>query len=242
MNISRSIRNGIKKFPPGEIFSYQDLPEYTSAPNTVAKAIGRMVLKKQIKRLSKGKFYVSKLGVLGERKPSDTELVRSMLFKGDKLRGYVTGLSLYNKLGLTTQIPTVIYIAVNGSRQTKSFGTITIKTISTAIPIRGKDVLLLQYLDALKDIKKIPDTKPTDSLMMMSRYIKQLPEEKQKRIVFLAIQYYQPQVRSLLGLILEYTNQASIDSLKNSLNPITSYEIGLDKAIWPGLSAWNIKQ
>ena len=78
--------------------------------------------------------------------PSDLELLRTMLYKNGRLRGYITGLSLFNQLGLTTQVPRTITLAINGGRQEKEFGTIKIKTQVTRVPIEEKDVLPLQYL------------------------------------------------------------------------------------------------
>jgi hypothetical protein len=240
MNIAKTIQNRVDEFPVGKIFGYQDMPNYEGAPNTVIKALGRMVLSQKIRRLSKGKFYIPKPGILGARKPSDDELIRSSLYQAGQLRGYITGLCLYNKLGLTTQVPMVITIATNGSRQIKGFGTISIKTISTIIPIQEEDVQLLQYLDVLKDIKKIPDANPNDSLLILSRYITDLSKTKQKRLSVLALQYYKPQVRVLLGIIFEKMNFPDVSRLKKSLNPITKYNVNLDGVLWPNLSDWNI--
>lgn len=50
-----------------------------------------------------------------------------MLYKDGRLRGYITGLSLFNQLGLTTQVPRTVTLAINGGRQEKEFGTIKTK-------------------------------------------------------------------------------------------------------------------
>ena len=145
-----------------------------------------------------------KKGFLGPRKPSDTELIRSVLYKNGRLCAYVTGPSLYNKLGLTTQVPHTITVAYNGGRQEKKFGTIRIKTVVTRIPIEEKDVKLLQYLDVLKDIKKIPDSDVNLSLKIMRRYVAELLKSKQRRLLELAQNYYSPQSRALLGLLFSH--------------------------------------
>ena len=111
-----------------------------------------MVSDKRLERFSKGKFYMPKKGLLGFRKPSDSELIRSMLYKNGCLRGYVTGLSLYNQLGLTAQMPRTITVAYNSGRQEKEFGTIRIKTVVTRVLIQEKDVKRLQYLNVFRNI------------------------------------------------------------------------------------------
>jgi predicted transcriptional regulator of viral defense system len=127
MNIAQTIQNSVEAMPVGQIFGYQELPNYTKSPSAVIKAISRMVSEKRLERLSKGKFYVPKKGVLGLRKPSDAELVRSVLYKNGRVCGYVTGLSLYNQLGLTTQMPRTITVACNGGRQEKNSARFALK-------------------------------------------------------------------------------------------------------------------
>jgi len=241
MNITQTIQNNIEGIPAGKIFSYQDLPCYFESSSAVIKAIGRMVIDKKIERLSKGKFYFPKKGKFGSRKPSDGELIRSVTYKNGCLCGYVTGPSLYNKLGLTTQIPRTITLASNGGRQKKELGTIRIKTVATSIPIKEEDVTLLQYLDALKDIKKIPDSDTNLSLKIISRYILKLSVSEQERMVKLAETYYRPQVRALIGLLFTSFNLSVPRSLSLSLNPTTTYKLNLKESKWPRAKQWNIK-
>lgn len=241
MSIAQTIQNTVEAIPAGQIFGYQELPGYAKSPDAVIKAVSRLVADKRLERFSKGKFYVPKKGLLGLRKPSDSELIRSMLYKDGRLRGYVTGLSLYNQLGLTTQIPRTITIAYNGGRQEKEFGTIRIKTVVTRIPIQEKDVKLLQYLDALKDIKKIMDSDLNLSLKIMRKYISELSEREQGRLLKLAISYYSPQVRALVGLLLSSLKLSVPGSLSRSLNPTTIYKLKLDESQWPMAREWNIR-
>ena len=241
MSIAQTIENTIKSIPSGQIFGYQELPAYAKSPGAVIKAISRLVADNRLERFSKGKFYVPKKGLLGFRKPSDSELIRSMLYKGGRLRGYVTGLSLYNQLGLTTQVPRTITVAYNGGRQEKEFGTIRIKTVVTRIPIKEKDVKLLQYLDALKDIKKILDSDVNLSLKIIRGYIFKLSDRERSRLVELALNYYNPQVRALLGLLFTDLKLSVPSALACSLNPTTTYKLKLDSSMWPMAKEWNIQ-
>ncbi|VAW79588.1 hypothetical protein MNBD_GAMMA15-1200 [hydrothermal vent metagenome] len=241
MSIAQTIQNTVEAMPAGQIFGYQELPGYAKSPDAVIKAIGRLVSDRRLERFSKGKFYVPKKGVFGIRKPSDSELIRSMLYKDGRLRGYVTGLSLYNQLGLTTQVPRTITVSYNGGRQEKEFGTIRIKTVVTRIPVQEKDVKLLQYLDALKDIKKITDSDINLSLEIMCKYISELSDREQARLLKLAQNYYSPQVRALLGLLFSSLKLSVPRSLVRSLNPITIYKLKLDQSKWPMAREWNIR-
>lgn len=227
--------------PSGQIFGYQNLPNYTQAPTAVIKALGRMVSQNKVERLSKGKFYVSKEGLLGALKPSDNELLRSVLYKNDRLYGYLTGMALYNRLGLTTQVPSTITVAYNGGSQEKNFGTFRVRTVITRVPIEEKNVKLLQYLDVLKSIKKIPDHDINASLKKMQKYISELSGAEQKGLLSLALNYYGPQVRALLGLIFSSLNKPIPTRLKQSLNPTTIYKLNLTQSMWPMATEWNIQ-
>ena len=241
MNITETVQKNVGLMPAGKIFGYWDLRDYSKSPDAVIKAVGRMVSKDRLKRISKGRFYVPKMGLLGSRGPSEGELIRSILYKEGRQRGYVTGLSVYNQLGLTTQVPKTITIAYNGGRQEKEFTTIRIRIVATRIPIQEKSIKLLQYLDALKDIKKIPASNINLSLKIMSRYISELSNREQNELVKLAENYYKPQVRALIGLLFASLNMATPIRLAHSLNPTTIYNLKLDHSKWPMAKEWNIK-
>lgn len=241
MSIAQIIEKSVESIPAGKIFSYQELPCYAKSPGAVMKAISRLVEEKRLERFAKGRFYVPKEGLLGSRKPSDSELLRSVLYKDGRLRGYVTGLSLFNQLGLTTQVPRTVTLAVNGGRQEKEFGTIKIKTQVTRVPIEERDVPLLQYLDALKEIKTIPDSNINLSLKILRKKISESSEQDQARLVVLAEKYYSPQVRALVGLLFSSLELSVQESLALSLNPTTTYKLNLNTKDWPMAGDWNIR-
>lgn len=241
MSISQEVQERISAWKAGHIYDYQDFDFYDENPNAVIKAISRLVSTDKLKKISKGKFYVAKKGRLGLRKPSDDKLIRSFLYKNGRLRGYVTGLSLYNQLGLTTQIPARITLAYNGGRQEKNFGTVKIRTLISRAPITEENVTILQYLDVLKDIKKIPDADVNQTLSIMQRKIESLTIMDRNKLMKLARDYYSPQTRALVCLIFNNLDFSLIGDLATSLNPTTSYKLGFDQARWPNAINWNIK-
>ncbi len=240
MSIARSVQKSVEKMPAGRIFGYRELPDYLKSPGAVTKAVTRMVSDGKLERFSKGSFYVPKKGLLGPREPSDGEIIRSTIYKDGRLHGYITGLSLYNRLGLTTQVPRVVTVACKGGRQKKEFGTIRIDTVVSRIPIKEKDVPFLQYLDALKDIKNIPDSDINLSLKIIRRYISELSRREQSQLTSLVENYYSPQVRVLVCLLFSSLQLPVPDSLTLSLNPLTVYRLNLDRSQWPMAKKWNI--
>ncbi len=145
------------------------------------------------------------------------------------MHAYVTGLSLFNQFGLTTQVPRTVTLAINGGRQEKEFGTIKIKTQVTRVPIEERDVPLLQYLDALKEIKIILDSNINLSLKILRKKISELAGDDQTQLVSLAEKYYSPQVRALVGLLFSSLKLPVPESLALSLNPTTTYKLNLRK-------------
>lgn len=241
MTISATLKQRVKQFSLGQVFGYGDIAVYQDAPSAVVKAMGRLLKEGEIKRLSKGRFYKPKQGIFGDLKPSDSELLKTVLYKDGQLRGYVTGIALYNKLGLTTQLPRTITVAIEGGRQIKDFGTLRIKLVKSRAPVKAADVMLLQYLDVLRDIKLIPDTDVNTSLKMMGAKLSKLDEKQLKRIQYLAKEYYTAACRAVLGLLLEHNKQYVDLTLRASLNSLTRYSLDLDPAQWPIFFKWYIK-
>ena len=67
---------------------------------SIAKAIERLIDKGIIKRVSTGVFYKPKQTLLGELKPNEQELLKPCLFQNKKWIAYITGNSLYHRMGL----------------------------------------------------------------------------------------------------------------------------------------------
>ncbi len=111
----------------------------------------------------------------------------------------------------------------------------------TRIPIQEKGVKLLQYLDTLKDIKKFLDSDINLTLKIMRRYISELSDREQGRLVELAQNYYSPQVKALVGLLFTSLKLSLPGSLALSLNPTTIYKLKLDQSKWPMAKEWNIR-
>lgn len=70
---------------------------------------------------------------------------------------YITGGALYNRLGLTTQIPRNIKIASRDKRIETSIGSMKVTSVKSYAEINEGNYQILQVLDALKDFKRISD-------------------------------------------------------------------------------------
>lgn len=170
---------------------------------TISKEFSRMVSEGQIRRLERGIYYKPKATKFGEMAPTEQDVLRFLLHdnKGKQV-GYVSGARAYNSLGLTTQISNTITIAAKDTRPKKrSLGRFSIKYVK-AYGNPSKDKYnLLQILDAIKDIKIIPDTSISESIEILKRIVDQLPKEDQGSLYKLAKKYPKEVEKRLSNII-----------------------------------------
>ena len=240
MTISRKIEDKVKNLPIGTTFTYQTLSVKADEYAATAKALERLIKKEVIKRVSTGVFYKPKQTIFGELMPREEELLKNYLFENDKRIAYITGLSLYNKLGLTTQVPKTIKIASRDKRIFASIGNIKGKPVKSYIDVSDKNYYILEILDALKDFKQIPDMDKKSGLLLLADRIKKW-EKKDKTLLIKYALKYPPRVRAILGAILEnFITSEDVKPLKESLNPLSQYEYNIAETILPNAKNWNI--
>ena len=241
MSIAAAVNKMIDRTTPGRIFGYEVFPQYQEAPGAVVRAINRSVESKRLKRVSKGRFYVPRKGVFGDMPVSDEARLRDVLYRNGQRCGYVTGPALYNRLGLTTQVPKTITVATNRSAQTKNLGTIRIKLTPRRVPVRDSVVPLLEILDVLRDLKRVPNVDIGRALKTLAKSLMDLAPAERKNLQRLALDYYNAGTRALLGMLLTRNGQEILPTLRSSINPTTRFNLGIDAGEWPEGRAWNIR-
>ncbi|MEO6686042.1 MAG: DUF6088 family protein [Dyadobacter sp.] len=241
LSVSEKITQKIKNMPEDITFGYEQLPIGREEFWSAAKTMERLQKKGLVRKLSKGKFYKPKMTVFGEKQPGEQDLLKSYLYQKGQRIAYVTGTSLYNQLGLTTQIPSVIQIASRSRRNLSGIGAIKVSPVKSYVEVTEENYNILGFLDAMKDLKQIPDLNVSDALTLFKTRIKGLEQEEQGQIVAYALSY-PPRVRALLGAILEdIKNKTDLSKLKESLNPLTKFELGIPNAALKTTSNWNIQ-
>jgi hypothetical protein len=240
MKIAEQIRRAIQKQPEDKVFGYNDLGVAKHDYQTAAKALERLQKQGVIKKMSKGLFYKPLSTPFGQLMPSEEEQLKPYLFKKEKRIAYITGEFLYNKIHLTTQVSFKLKIA-SSRRINIDKGAIKASSVKSYVEVSDANYELLGYLDALKDIKRIPDCSITQAVKIMRGKIGKLREKNVDQLVKYALQY-PPRVRALLGALLEYNrSNVSIKQLKNSLNPLTTFKLGLKVSDLPKMHDWYIE-
>jgi predicted transcriptional regulator of viral defense system len=241
MKVAQKIEKQIKKLKEGTTFKYQQLSIESNEYSAAAKAIERLIEKGIIKRVSTGVFYKPKQTIFGELKPNEEELLKPYLFQNNKRIAYITGVSLYNRMGLTTQVPRNIKIASRDKRITVSVGNIKGSPVKSYVDVTDKNFYLLEILDVLKDFKKIPDLDKSSGIKIISNQLKKLNTKEIKQLIDCALSY-PPRVKAFLGALLEQIDfSIKLKTLKKSLNPLSEYNYGINKKTLSTITNWNIK-
>ena len=230
----------IDRLPKGYVFTYLDFNTEVNKKEAVIKALNRMVASGKIAKLSKGKYYKPENTPFGNLQPNQAQIVKDLLEENGKITGYLTGFSIYNQLGLTTQVSNTIQIGKNQVRPNFKRERYTIAFIKQKNTITKKNIPLLQLLDAIRYIRKIPNADIEASCKRFLALIKNLRDQEINTLVRLALKY-PPATRALLGVLLNNSEKEQATGLLfKSLNPITKYQLlGADKVL-SNTQKWNI--
>lgn len=241
MKVSENIEVIIDRLQTGYIFTYSDFDLSVSNREAVIKTLNRLAASGKIKKLSKGRYYKPENSVFGQLQPSVYQIVKDLLENDGKVIGYLTGYSVYNELGLTTQMPNTIQIGRNSFRPAIKRNIYAIKFVVQKNKIIKENIPFLKILDAIKFIKEIPDTTVENSCIRLMAIIKELNYIEIGRLKALSLKY-QPSVRALLGAMIEQSIGANVsESLRITINPITKYRFEVSEQVLPTLKNWNIR-
>lgn len=231
----------IDRFPKGYVFTYADFVTEVNKKEAIIKALNRLAASGKIMKLSKGKFYKPETSAFGNLQPRQSQIVKDLLENDGKITGYLTGYAIYNQLGLTTQVSNTIQIGKNEVRPSFKRDIYKIAFIKQKNNITKDNIPLLQILDAIRYIRKIPDSTIAASCKRLMAILKNLKAEDKSTIVKLALKY-SPVTQALLGAMLEETGNKKItEPLIKSLNPITVYKLNGVSEILTTAGKWNIK-
>ena len=241
MKLAAQIRNTIEAIPESQPFGYADLGIEPGNFFTAAKALERMQKKGTIKKISKGVFYIPRKTVFGTLGPDTNSILERYLFEKGKRVAYETGFSLYNQLSLTTQMAFKIKVASQNKRIKINQGALQVSSVKSYVEVTDKNYRLLGYLDAIKDIRRIPDSPTLQAIKRMSWLIKELDTKQQKELVKLAL-FYPARAKALLGAIMENLKiNINLNELKSSINPLTKINLFIKENDLPTIKNWNIE-
>ena len=122
-------------------------------------------------------------------------------------------------------------------------GRFRISFIKQKNTINKENIPLLRLLDAIRYIKKIPDTTVEKSCIRLMALLRELKTSEHIKLIKLAFKY-SPATRALLGVLLREIDckvETEIRDLQDSLNPITVYNFDVSEKVLSNSKYWNIK-
>lgn len=241
MTTSKKIAAVVSSFSSGQLFQYDELNITPGEYPAAVKALGRMVSAGVLRRATTGRYYKPEKTVFGELKPGEEQLLKPYLFEGGRRIAYVTGTALYNRMGLTTQVPGAIKVASRDKRIITTVNSLAVKPVKSYADVTDENYTLLEILDALKDIRIIPDINKKGALQLLATTIQALPASKKEELTNISLKY-PPRTKALLGALLTLlkADPALILALVSKLNPLSKYQLGISEKELPGSTQWNI--
>ena len=230
------VRSKVNSVKAGQLIDYKSLGFAPDQMEAVAQALSRLYRQGEITRLSKGVYYKPQKTPFGFLQPSESTILKRYLKDG-----YITGVGAYNQLGLTTQTPYVVNIATEKRKSPVTVGGLKIKFITSNGKINVKTKPILPIIDAIKNIKRIPDADINTSLQVLKDKVKKMNED-QCNVFAKAAMDYNAATRAVAGALLESTKEMKSISLelKKSVNALTKFKLGVDDNVLPNKSNWNI--
>ena len=233
-------KRNIKRMPAGKVFTTAEVMGDAKNAVSANRLLGMMVDAGTLRRVSRGRYYKPEESEFGTVPVDTRELVKDLLFKNGTPIAYISGLNAMNELGLTTQVPADITLACNNEKKSIMRNQVRVRFIKQANAINKANIPLLRLLDCMRFIKKTPDNNINSALQRLVFLIGELPEEQQRKMVRLAVRYT-PQVRALLGAVMENSfPNIPVESLRRSLNGLTTYPLNINNELLPNQSNWNI--
>lgn len=241
MKVTDKILAKINRIDTGDVFGYDVLGINSDEVLAASKALSRLVDKGVIKRARKGYYYKPKVSVFGEQKPREDVLLSLYLFEKNKQVAYVTGTRLYNRLGLTTQVPNSVRIASLDRQVKGKVGNTIVKPAKSYVKVTADNIKYLEVLDVIKDLNTIPDLEKTDGIVYLKNVLRSFDATEIKKLVTYGASY-PPKVRALLGALLEELkiNFSTYNVLKRSMNPSSSFDYGINSQLLSTVTSWNI--
>lgn len=165
MNYNNILIDYIDNYPFDEPIFIEDIKEYLRTKlgdninfNHILKTtyvyINRLVKKGKIVQFLKGIYYKPLKGIFGNKKLNINKVItKKYILDGNGQKGYYTGAFLFNKLGLTSQIPKDILIITNECPNNNDYNNKKLGVIirKPKIKINDDNYKYLQLFDVLNN-------------------------------------------------------------------------------------------
>jgi hypothetical protein len=222
----------VTKLQPNEIFTASDIGFGSEVSSLVNQALSRLTKEKYIARLSRGKYYIPHKTKFGSIKPSDSKIIEKVIteiYKKTKVKPYFASNTIFQKLGLTTQVSSEIFLVCNITIPYNfKINNLKFNLIRYEGTWNKSQTKYFEFLYALQNIKKIPDTTCSDSYAVLKNIMKNYTIADITNTMKISKEFNN-QTRALLGCMLDMNGyKVASDSIKKELNSSTNYYVDID--------------
>lgn len=227
-SITKKVESRLKRHP-GRLYTFDDFDDLPAT--AVAPALSRLAASGKIKRARKGVYYVPRKTPLGEV-PPDPVVLGEAVTRG---RSYPAGLSAANLLGLTTQVPTRVELAVEDKRPTPVRGIeFKPRARTNRRHLSSREAALLEVLRDVPHLTDVPPRVTTSRLLTLLR-----DDDSRSRLLRAAL-HEPPRVRAMVGALAEEAGASDdeLNRLARSLNRTTRFDFG-PLATLPDAKDWG---
>lgn len=229
-SVARTVERRIKR-RPGRLFTYDDFHDLPAT--AVAPALSRLTSRGEIKRARKGVYYVPRTTVLGEV-PPDPVVLGEAVSRG---RYYPAGLGAANALGLTTQVPPRVELAVEDKRPMSLPGVEFKPRMGTNRKgLRPREAALLEVL---REIQHLSDLSPAETTSRLRQLV--ADSATRSRIMRAAVSE-PPRVRAMVGALAESAGAEAheLARVRKTINPTTRFDFG-PLSVLPTAKSWGAR-
>lgn len=165
MNCRGIVLNYIQNCEINEPIFIEDIKEYImqfykqeekeKVFNNVKEILNRLNKEHVIKTAYKGVYYIPKSNIFGEIPLANSKIIKYkyLVDKAGDVKGYITGAKLFNKVGLTTQVPNTIDIVTNECKNKNKYENqyLNIVVRRPKIQIDSNNYKYLQLIDLIEN-------------------------------------------------------------------------------------------
>jgi hypothetical protein len=183
------------------------------------KILERLVKSGELGRLSKGVYYVPEKSKYGFIKPSETEIISTII--ENKSAGYEVGYRLYNKLGLTTQVSMNRVFLCNTISKKQLKISNNIYFYKRNIEFSDENNRVIAILEVLQNFNGIQDLNYNQFYKYCLEFSKTFNEDVFNNVI-LHVSYKKSTVAFLEDILKEFK---VINNLNSMLSNLSNYKI-----------------
>jgi hypothetical protein len=239
MSVKDTIQQQIDTFDNEQIFTIEELKFPKKNTFSVANALSTLQKEGYINRLARRFYYKPrKSSVTGNPLPiNGGKLVN---YFATNSGGYLTGTDVYRQMGLTTQMSFVYTIATPQKRKKLTAENHQMQFVKAYCKPTETNIHLLRILDAIQDLKSIPDCPIDEATELLLAQISKLSHSEISEFVKCA-KHYPPRVRAVAGaLLLQLQFEKEATALQKTINPLSKFDVGISEKTLHTKQQFNI--